>query len=465
MPCTLAIALTFALAQADVPPPDEVPLNEPVHTAELSEREPAGLGAWLDLPPWLHASGQSTFILQSMPGFPSRYEGPHSLPARRQAQLSHTYTLYLGVRPVSWLEGFVDPEMIRGNGLNGGQGLAGFTNGEVIRNPSVGKEPYVARAFARITIPMSTQTEPVETGDHQFGGSQAVHRLTLTGGKLATTDLFDTNTYANSTRTQFMNWSFLNSTAYDFAADTRGYTVGAAAELTWDAWTLRVGSFEMPTVANGIDLANNLGSSRGDQVELELRTHLAGAQAKPTTFRVLAYRNVSDAGLYAEALAAAGPGVPDITAVRRDRTAKYGFSANAEQPLADHGDTGLFARAAWNNGQSETFAFTEADASWTLGGQLSGVHWSRPDDRVGLAIAQNFLSGPHRAYLAAGGLGFQLGDGALSAGPESICETYYSWHLCPHADLTGDVQLIANPAFNRDRGPLAVFSARLHIGF
>ncbi len=425
-------------------------------------------GLFGSLPEWLQLRGQATFILQGVPGFPARYDAPSpSLPSRRQAELSHSYTLFLGARPLPFLEGFVDPEMVRGDGINHGSGLAGAPNGDVIRNPSVGKDPYLARYFARGTIPLSDEREAVESDDHVFRGPRPVERLTFTFGKMGSNDFFDTNGYANSTRTQFMNWGFINSTAYDYAADTRGYSVGLVAELNTKDWAIRLGSFEMPTVANGIDLAGNIRDSRGDQVELEMRPRWRGSDQRPTVIKLLAFRNLSNAGRYRDAieLAQASATTPDITSVRRTGTAKYGFAVNIEQPLADDGDTGLFARAAWNNGTTETFAFTEADRSYSLGVQISGKNWSRPDDRLGIAFGQNFLSGDHRDYLQAGGVGFQVGDGRLSSGPETIVEAYYSARLTGFTEATVGYQFIANPGYNRDRGPVSVISFRVHLFF
>jgi hypothetical protein len=451
-------------------------LAVPAAPEAASPPAPARTGLSAFLPDWLQIRGQATFIFQYMPAFRAKYDPPPDypgLPSHWQADFSDSYTLFLGARPISWLELFVDPEMIRGDGINHGAGLAGATNGDVIRNPSVGKSPYLARYFARATIPLGEERTTPEADDHIFALPTPVRRFTLSFGKMGTNDFFDTNAYANSTRTEFMNWAFINNTAYDYAADTRGYSIGGVAELNFEDWAVRVGSFEMPTEANGIKLAKNLGESRGDQIELELRPHVissAGvgeASGKPTIIRLLAYRNISHAGRYSDALALAEAmgAIPDITAVRKAGTAKYGFGVNIEQPLADDGDTGLFARAGWNNGTTETYAFTEADASWSFGAQISGKKWSRQNDRLGLAVGQNFLSSSHRAYLAAGGQGFQLGDGRLSYEPESIFETYYAARIAPFAEATAGYQLIINPGDNRDRGPVSVVSLRLHLFF
>jgi hypothetical protein len=409
--------------------------------------------------------GQSTLVWQHLPAFRSPYAGRSSFRPEPQDGTSHTYTLYTGVRLRPWLELHVDPEMIRGDGVSGGKGLAGYTNGEVIRNPAAGQSPYLARAFLRAAIPLGDETEDTEPDILQIGGRTPTHRLVLTGGVLAATDVFDVNRYANNARTQFLNWSFMNDTAWDFAADTRGYTRGVAAELGWGDFAVRVGSFQMPAEANGLDLDDDVLHAHGDQVEVEL--HRALIADRPTVVRVLAYQNHARMGSYRAALVLARRThtTPDVTRTRRTDAVKYGFGVNVEQPLTAAGDVGLFARGGWNDGATETFAFTEADWAASLGAEIGGRLWRRPDDRVGAAVGVNGLSNAHRDYLAAGGLGFQLGDGRLDYRPETILETYYLAALVSWAALTVDYQLIADPGDNLARGPASVVSVRFHVQY
>ena len=407
--------------------------------------------------------GQATVVWQHLPSFRSPYAGSQSLRPGPEDAVSHSYTLYTGVRLLPWLDVYVDPEMIRGEGIGGGFGLAGYTNGEVIRNPQAGQSPYLGRAFLRATIPLGAESEKTEPGALTVGGSQPSRRLVLTGGVLSTGDIFDTNRYANSTRTQFLNWSFINNTAWDFAADGRGYTRGAAVEWIDDRWAVRLGAFQMPTVANGLDLDGDLLHAHGDQLEVEVRPTLIAA--RPTIVRALAYQNYARMGNYRDALtlAARMGTTPDVTLTRRRNARKYGFAVNVEQPLTEDGNTGLFGRFGWNDGQTETFAYTEADWTATAGAQIAGDPWSRSDDRIGIAVAANGLSDAHADYLAAGGVGFQLGDGRLSYRPETIVEAYYLLQLVRWVGLTVDYQFIADPGDNRARGPVSVVSLRLHL--
>jgi carbohydrate-selective porin OprB len=302
---------------------------------------------------------------------------------------------------------------------------------------------------------------------NQLAGKRPAQRLVVTAGKLSTADIFDVSSYANNTRTQFMNWALINNAAYDWAADTRGYAHGLALEWITPRWAARLGSFQMPKIANGPNLSNDLIHNRGDQAEAELHPHLIGAERAAAIMRLLAYRNVAHMGIYRDSvdLARRTGATPSITATERTGAAKYGFGLNIEQPLMDDGATGIFGRFGWNDGATETFAFTECDQTISLGGQLSGAWWHRSRDRLGLGLVQNDLSGPHRAYLAAGGLGFILGDGRLNYGPEQILELYYAFQPFEIVAFSVDYQFINHPGYNRDRGPVSVLSLRLHLEY
>ena len=412
------------------------------------------------IPPYVVA-GQSTVVWQHLPSFRSPYAGPRSLRPGPEDAVSHSYTLYTGVRLLPWLDLYVDPEMIRGGGIGDGVGLAGYTNGEVIRNPAAGQSPYLARAFLRATIPLGAESEDAEAGSLSVGGSQPTRRLVLTGGVLSAADIFDTNRYANNTRTQFLNWSFINNTAWDFDADTRGYTRGGAVEWIDPGWAARIGAFQMPTVANGIDLDGDLLHAHGEQLEVEVHPTLLSG--RPMVVRGMGYENYARMGNYRDALALAAGARPDVTLTRRHNTQKYGFTLNVEQPLRDEGDTGLFGRFGWNDGATETFAYTEADWTLSTGAQIAGVPWHRARDHLGIAVAANGLSDAHADYLAAGGLGFELGDGRLRYRPEVIAEAYYLVQIVRWVGLTIDYQFIADPGDNAARGPLSVVSLRLHV--
>jgi len=279
---------------------------------------------------------------------------------------------------------------------------------------------------------------------------------------MSPSDDFDKNRYADSARTQFLNGSFFNALAWDFAADTRGYTNGAMIAYANPPWTLRYGVYQMPVVANGQTLEWPLKRARGEQMELDVQPRQDG-----WALRMLIYRNIARMGIYRDALLVARETgtVPDIRVEDRDGRRKYGYAFNAELPLADDGDTGLFARASWNDGKTESFAFTEVDRDLSVGAQISGARWHRAKDRLGVAFNINGLSRDHRDYLAAGGEGFLLGDGRLNYGHEEIAEAYYAFQPFAHFTLSADFQFIRNPGYNRDRGPAKFIALRAHLEY
>lgn len=335
---------------------------------------------------------QVNLITQHLARSTAPYLGPNSLNPRGDSQTSHAYGLYAGASVSSRLQGYLDVEMIRGEGINHATGFAGITNGDVLRQGSVdlGSGPYVAKAFLKYTIPFSHGAEDtLPRAQDQLPMLVASRRLELVAGKAAASDLFDLNRYANTTRQQFMNWGLFQNTAWDFAADTRGYSNGVAVSWITPRYAVRVGSFQMPTLANGNKFDPDLRRGRGDHVELTVNVPVSG-----TIVRTLAWMNHARMGSYQLALdraasaRAAGTAdtIPDVVATDTPGRLKYGFGVNLEQPLADAGETGVFARAGWSDGANESFAFTEVDRHLSAGLQLSGVHWGRGADRAAVAL-------------------------------------------------------------------------------
>ena len=405
----------------------------------------------------LHA--QSTVITQAHPPFHAAYSGPNSLVNDWDWETTYTATLFSGLR--LWPGGafYFDPEATAGGGLSEGLGLAGVPNGEVTRVGTRAVRVYTARLFLRQTFGLGGASTHVADAPGQLAAWQDSQRVTLTFGKLSVLDIFDNNTYSHDPRTQFMNWGLMANSAWDYPADTRGYTWGAAAEWTNEAWSWRAGGFLEPEQANGPHLESDITKASGEVTELEHDHELAG---HPGALRLLAYWNQADMGHYRSAILLS-PVNPDITQTRAAGSRKYGFGLNAEQELA--ADLGGFLRLGWNDGHTETWAFDEVDRTASVGLILRGRRWSRPDDTVGLAVLINGLSPDHRDYLAAGGNGFLLGDGNLNYGTEDIIETYYAVRLIKALTVTLDFQGFNNPGYNRDRGPVAVGSLRAHLEF
>ena len=403
-------------------------------------------------------------IAQSLRPVHSPYAGPNSLGPSGDDEISHAYGAYAGVRGPWGLEGYLDVEMIRGSGVNHATGLAGVTNGDVVRQGSVdlGNGPYVARAFVRRVFGASADRDTLAAAPDQIPSIVARRRLEVDAGKLAASDVFDLNRYANSTRWQFMNWGLFQNSGWDYPADTRGYTNGVAVSWIAPRFAARIGSFQMPTAANGNHFDPDLRDARGDVAEVTVTMPVT-----ETIVRPLVFMNHARMGDYAEALAVARRtgGVPNIVATDARGRRKYGYGLNVEQPLADSGETGAFARLGWNDGATESFVFTEVDRHASAGLQVDGVHWGRAADRVGAALLVHGLADAHRDYLAGGGSGFLLGDGALTYGREQIIEAYYRAAVGDFTQLSADVQRIRNPGYNRDRGPATVLGLRVNVRY
>lgn len=403
--------------------------------------------------------GQITGVTQGHGAFSSPYAGDNSLESRKEIRTSLTTTLFLGRRLWEGGEFYVNPEAAAGQGISHVLGLAGAANGEIYRVDSPELKVSLARVFLRQTWDLGGSPEAVAPDANQLGGSRSSRRLVLTLGRFSAGDVFDLNGVSHDPRSQFLNWSLMDTATWDYPADTRGYTWGAALEACWDAWAVRLGSFTEPKVANGLSFDQHLARAHGESLEAEHGHEIAGLAGR---VRVMAYANHARMGDYSESLRL-DPTAPDVTATRREGRVKYGWGLSAEQSLAPGVEA--FLRAGWNDGRTETWAFTEVDRTVAAGLSLSGRRWGLPADRLGLAVVANGLAPDHRAYLAAGGYGFIIGDGRLNAGQERILEAYYALEAVPGITLSFDAQRVQNPAYNRDRGPVSIYALRLHGQF
>ena len=402
--------------------------------------------------------GQTTYLPQGYPRFRALYTGTNSLTPAPQAQATWSNSLFLNARLWEGGEVYYNPELLQGFGLNDTVGAGGFPSGEAQKSNFPYPHYNTSRLFLRQTFGFGGEQEELASGPGQLAGKVDVSRLTVQAGKFAVMDVFDGNSYAKDTRKDFMNWSMWAPGAFDYSADKVGLTYGATAELNQKQWALRSGYFLMQSVSNANSFDTKVFERGTYALELETRFSLF---SQPGKLRTIAWLNSAFSGSYRETLNNPAFNL-DIAQTRTGRI-KYGYVVSLEQALTD--DVGVFGRWSWNDGKTEIMAFADIDASLSLGASIKGTRWGRPDDVIGIGGAINALSSDHRDFIAAGGLGVLIGDGQLNYRRERILESYYAFALNKQLTLTGDYQLITNPAYNADRGPVHVFSGRLHGEF
>jgi high affinity Mn2+ porin len=411
--------------------------------------------------PWW-ISGQINIVFQAHPDFHALYSGPNSLSAEGEHATSRVLTLFTGLQLGQQTEILFDVESASGRGIGDALGLAGFTNVDVVRNPTLGSVPYIARAMVHHVFALSTRVEDQERTPLSLLTKQPERRIEVRAGKMSLADFYDVNAVGSDSHLQFLNWTAVNNGAYDYAADTRGYTFAAIVEYQERNWGVRFGEALMPKVANGLNLDANLFRARSENIEFELRPELL--PGRHTVLRLLNYINHANMGNYQQAvdafLAHTTP-QPDVVATRKHGRIKYGFGFNGEQELTKNWRA--FTRLGWNEGQNESFAYTEVDQAIEVGADFRPERWRRHADKAGLAYISNGISRFHQLYLALGGNGFLLGDGRLTYGRENILEAYYTAHLWRGVYFSPELQWVTHPGYNKDRGPVLVPGLRLHL--
>jgi len=464
-------AIPVYAQQADAPTPTPTPKSDtlPASADAASSAPPNGITDPESMLPhlkdtrfWL--SGQMNFIFQAHPDFHADYSGPNSLSPHYEKATSRVMTLYTGVRLNNSTELLVDIEEAGGAALSTGLGLAGNTDLDIVRNPSLSKAPYLGRGMIHKVFALSSDKIENQRSYLSLFDELPRRRLEVRFGKFSMPDFFDVNSVGSDTHFQFSNWSVDNNGAWDYAADTRGYTVGLVADYEDRNWGFRFAEGLMPKVANGIDLVWRPWQVHAENWEYELRRGLI--PKKSGVVRLLGYTNYANMGIYRDAVAQFKEGLvpaPDITHHPWHVTRKYGLGVNLEQNLTRN--VTAFARWGWDDGRTESFAYTEIDSTFDEGIGVNGAQWHRKQDRAGIAFVSNGIKKDHQIYLADGGNGFLLGDGKLNYGRENIVESYYTAHVWRGIYIAPGVQYIVNPGYNRDRGPVVVPTLRAHVEF
>ncbi len=405
---------------------------------------------------------QATSIGQHHGTFNSPYTGPLSLQDYPETDASLTTTLFFGLRLGHGTQFYFDPEIAGGKGFSNVNGLANPSNGELPRVASATPKPYIARVYITHDFGFGDAVEHVDSDENQLAGDRPVTRFTVSVGRFSNSDFFDDNNYSHDPRSQFMAWGLMYNGAWDYPADTRGYTWGIVNEFRTRNWSLRYGVTAEPSVANGGRFDRRLFVDQGQTIEEERRYSIGGHTG---AVRVLEFANHTRSGSYIEAvqLAEQNGTRPSVQDIRRPGTLKYGTGISFDQELS--ANVGVFSRLGWNDGKTEDFAFTAIDRLAEAGVSVKGTRWKRKDDVVAAAFAASGISGVHAVYLSEGGLDFLLGDGKLNYAPEYLWEGYYNARVMRGLWATFDLQHYNNPAFNHDRGPVWVESIRLHIEF
>ena len=412
-------------------------------------------------------SGQANVVFQWHPAFYAKYSGTNSLTPQAQSATTHVLTLYTGYALTHTTEVFADVEYATGNGIGKAFGLAGYTNLDSVRTVSgvaLSRAPYLARLMIRHIIPFSKETIQVQRDPLHLATTVPARRIEFRFGKFDLADFFDLNSWGSDSHLQFLNWTIDNNGAWDYAANTRGYTDGVLLEYNDHWFTVRFAEVLEPKVANGINLDADIARARAANLEFAAVGSLFAN--KPGAVRLLSYLNQADMGNYEDAIAAYREGLtptPDIISTRRQGRHRYGFGLNFEQLLTPI--VGVFGRLGWSDGRNESWAYTEDDRTLELGAYFPGSSWHRDYDRAGAAFVVNGIVAAHQQYFALGGLGFLLGDGGLTYGPEKIVESYYTAHLWRGFFASFDLQHINNPGYNQVRGPVTVTTLRFHADF
>ena len=411
---------------------------------------------------------QSTAAIQAHPSFSAAYSGANSMNPNAESASAFVTTVFADARLWPGAELLFNPEMSGGRGLSSTLGVAAFPSGIVYRVGNPTPSIYIARLAISQTFGLGGGKVVINSGPNELAGRRDRNQLAITVGRLSVIDVFDGNRFAQDATSSFFDWALFASGAFDYAADTRGYTYGALADLTINWWSARAGIAVEPMYANLEQMDWRLDKSRALMFEYEVRYKIKN---RPGAVSVLTFLNTARMGSYEQVLANPSAYGNNVMATRADGRVKYGFALSMEQQITK--TLGAFLRLSANDGQTESWAFTEIDRCIAFGAVQSGKLWHRTRDEAGAAFVISGLSPMHERYLENGGVGWIIGDSSsptatfktLRYGPEVEGDFYYRFNLVDNLDISAVYQPIINPAYNQDRGPIHVFSARLHAAF
>jgi hypothetical protein len=431
-----------------------------------------------------NAYGQYTYISSWKLPFSAPYTNANgsvnSLVPDAERSFTSSFTLFFGARLWKGGEVYFVPEAIAERGLSNLRGIGGsIQNFELQKTGSETPQLYRSRTYLRQTFDLGGEPQEKTSDPMQLATVVDSRRIVLWGGTFTALDVFDRwTTIPSDPRRSFLNMAFMTHSAWDFAADARGYSFGGAAELYWDDWAMRVGRMAPPQDPNVLALDYAIDKHYADSFELEHDHTLFGLEG---AVRFLAYRNREVTGRFDEAIAAlrddptknaaACTGynygshnvtAPDLCWVRRPNT-KVGVGINVEQHVTK--DVGVFFKAMVSDGRTEVDAFDPADRSLSFGALARGPAWKRDLDVAGVGFAASFISDIHAQYLAMGGVDGFVGDGHLTPAAETVVDVFYSLNLFKALWLTADYQHMWNPGFNADRGNLHILGGRVHAEF
>jgi high affinity Mn2+ porin len=432
-----------------------------------------------------NAYGQFTYISSWKLPFHAPYTNLNgsinSLVPDYERSFTGTLTLFLGKRLWTGGEAYFVPEVISERGLSQLRGLGGsIQNFELQKTGTETPQLYRARLFLRQSFGLGGHPVTKTSDPMQLASVVGSRRIVLTAGNFTILDVFDKNNVTSDPRQTFFNMAFMTHASWDFAADARGYSWGAAAELYWDDWALRLGRMAPPRNPNVLAVDLRIWRYYADSLELEHDHVLFG---QPGAVRLLGYRNYEFTGRFDDAIAAVqanplqnagdcpstsynyGSGnfsAPDLCWVRKPNQ-KVGLGLNLEQFVAK--DVGVFLRAMYSDGRTEVDAFDPADRSLSFGAVAKGTLWQRPFDVTGIGLGMSWISNIHAQYLAMGGVDGFVGDGNLRQSAEGVFEVFYSVNFLKAVWLAGDYQFLWHPGFNADRGPVTIIGAKVHAEF